>query len=94
MKRVSHLPYLPDFAPSDFYLFGHVKQLLSGYEFADREVLLQVTEAIMRGIEKVILEDVFLSWMERLHQCGSAAEESVKETKFLHEYNFSALVSS
>jgi hypothetical protein len=42
-------------------------------------------EYVLRGIEKVILEDVFLSWMERLHQCSSAAGEYVEETKFVRE---------
>jgi hypothetical protein len=45
------------------------------------------------GIEKVRLEDAFLSWMGRLRQCGSTAGEHVEE-KVLSEYNFSALVSS
>jgi hypothetical protein len=35
MKRASHPPYSPDLAPPDFYVFGPVKQLLRGYEFAD-----------------------------------------------------------
>jgi transposase len=78
MKRVPHLPYSPDLAPSDFYLFGHVKQLLRRYEFADREALLHVIENILKGIKTMILEDVFLSWVERLRQCGSAAGEYVE----------------
>jgi hypothetical protein len=49
---------------------------------------------ILRGIEKVILKDLFLSWMERLCQYGSAAEEYGEQTKLLREWNFSALVSS
>jgi hypothetical protein len=51
---------------------------LRGYEFADREALLYTIEDVLRGMEKVILEDVFLSWMERLCQCGSAAGEYVE----------------
>jgi histone-lysine N-methyltransferase SETMAR len=66
MKRAPHPPYSPDLAPSEFYLFGHVKQLLRGYEFADRETFLHAIEDISTGIEKVMLENVFLSWMERL----------------------------
>jgi hypothetical protein len=94
MKRSPHLPCSPDFVPSDFSLFGHVKQLLRGYEFADREALLHAIEDTLRVVDKVIMEDIFLSWMERLHQFGSAAGESVERTKFLHEYNLSAMVLS
>jgi hypothetical protein len=81
-------------APSDFLLFSHFEQLLKGYEFSGRGALLREIEDILRGIENVILEDVFLSEMERLRQCGSAAAEYVEETKFLCEENCSALVSS
>jgi histone-lysine N-methyltransferase SETMAR len=77
MKRALHPPYSPDLAQSDFHLFGHVKQPLRECEFADREAFLDAIEDILRSIEKVILKDVFLSWMERLRQCGRAAGEYV-----------------
>jgi histone-lysine N-methyltransferase SETMAR len=35
MQRAPHPAYSPDLAPSDFYLFGYVKQFLSGCQFAD-----------------------------------------------------------
>jgi hypothetical protein len=34
VKRAPHPPYSPDLAPSDFYLFGYVKQCLSSCAFA------------------------------------------------------------
>jgi hypothetical protein len=78
MKRALRPSYSPDFAALDFYLFDHVEQLLRGYEFADREALLYAIEDILRGIEKKTLEDVLISWMERLRQYGNAAEEHVE----------------
>jgi hypothetical protein len=48
-------------APSDFLIFGRVEQLLKRYEFYGREALLRAIGDILRGIESVILEDVFLS---------------------------------
>jgi hypothetical protein len=75
MKRALCSPYSPDLSPSYFHLFGHVKKLLRGHEFTDQEALLHAVEDILRGIEKVIMEDVFLSWMERLRQYGNAAGE-------------------
>jgi hypothetical protein len=33
LKSAPHPPYSPDLAPSDFFLFGHVKRLLQGTEF-------------------------------------------------------------
>jgi histone-lysine N-methyltransferase SETMAR len=40
MKRAQNPQYSPDLAPSDFHFFDHVKQVLRGYGFADREALL------------------------------------------------------
>jgi histone-lysine N-methyltransferase SETMAR len=37
MRRVPHPPYSLDLAPSDFYLFDYIKQLLLRCEFTDRD---------------------------------------------------------
>jgi hypothetical protein len=50
MQRKPHPAYSPDLVPSDFYLFGYVKQLLSGCQFADQDSLLQVVSDILVGI--------------------------------------------
>jgi hypothetical protein len=52
MKRAPHPSYSLDLTSSDFYLFSHVKKLLRGYEFADREALLHAIEDILSDIEK------------------------------------------
>jgi hypothetical protein len=59
MKMAPHPAYSPDLASSDFYLFGSVKQLLSGCQFADQHSLLQAVSDILVTIEKVTLESVF-----------------------------------
>jgi hypothetical protein len=78
IKRDPHPLYSQDSAPSDLYLSDHAKQLLRGCEFAGREAVLHATADIFRGIDKVILKDVFFSWMERLRQYGSTAGGCVK----------------
>jgi hypothetical protein len=35
LKMAAHSPYPPGIAPSNFYLFGHIKQQLQGYEFTE-----------------------------------------------------------
>jgi hypothetical protein len=52
MKRASHLPYSPDLAPCDFYLFWHIKGRLAGASFEEPDQLLQVIDAIFQSIEK------------------------------------------
>jgi transposase len=84
MQRAPHPAYSPDLAPFDFYLFGYVKQFLSGYLFADQDSLLQAVSDILAGIEKVTLESVFHNWMERLCSCSATGGEYVESRNFLH----------
>jgi histone-lysine N-methyltransferase SETMAR len=46
MKRAPHPAYSPDLAPSDFNLFGYLKQVLAGQEFPDGEALLGAVNEI------------------------------------------------
>jgi hypothetical protein len=69
MKLTPHPPYSPDLAPSDFYLFGHVKRCLAGLPFDDADRLLATIEGFIEGIEKVTLQAIFLEWMDRLRKC-------------------------
>jgi hypothetical protein len=78
MRRALHPQYSPDLAPSDFSLFGYIKQLLLGCEFTDRDSLFQGVRDILGGIEKATLEGVFCNWMERLHQSSAMDGEYVE----------------
>jgi histone-lysine N-methyltransferase SETMAR len=78
MQMAPHPAYSPDLAPSDFCLFGSVKQLLSECQFADQDSLLQAVSGILMGIEKVTLESVFHNWMERLCQSRATGAEYVE----------------
>jgi histone-lysine N-methyltransferase SETMAR len=78
MQRAPHPAYSPDLAPSDFYLFGSIQQLLSGCQFSDQDSLLQAVSDILVGIEKVTLESVFHNWMERLCQYSANGGEYVE----------------
>ena len=67
MHEVPHLPYSPDIAPCDFWLFRKLKDNLSGREFEDR---LSLGRTIYRYLE-VILKDkyrkTFENWIKRLN---------------------------
>jgi hypothetical protein len=65
MSKVLHPPYSPDLVLFDFYLFGHIQQLLVGQEFPDRVALLDADPDILSGIEKVVLDWAFFASMER-----------------------------
>jgi hypothetical protein len=55
MKRAPHPPYPPDLAPSDFYLFGHVKGCVAGNAFEDADELFGAIQRILGDIKKVTL---------------------------------------
>jgi hypothetical protein len=51
-RHILHIPYSPDPALSDFYLFWYVKRCLAGISFEDVDQLLAVVEGVLEGIEK------------------------------------------
>jgi hypothetical protein len=65
--RVPHPPYSPDIAPSDFYLFGCLKERLLGKEFADEIELKREIMQILGQISKDELLSVFVEWIRRVH---------------------------
>jgi hypothetical protein len=62
-------PYSPDLAPSDFFLFGHVKGKLMEYRAEIPSELLVHIRVILAEIPRETLNAVFLEWMERLQKC-------------------------
>jgi hypothetical protein len=75
MKSTLHPPCSPDLAPSDFYIFGHIKRCLTGLSFEDADQLLAAVEGVLEGIEKVTLQAVFLEWMDRSMKCITTNEK-------------------
>jgi hypothetical protein len=61
-----HLSYSHDLAPSDFFLFGHVKQSLAGMIFASRHELFEAILSVVMKIPIETLHRVFDHWLERL----------------------------
>jgi hypothetical protein len=66
LQLAPHPPYSPDLAPSDFFLFGYVKERLKGMAFPSCEELLDAIGEVVTGIDSETLTTVFEHWMERL----------------------------
>jgi hypothetical protein len=66
LKRLPHPTSLPDLSPSDFYLFGKMKNALNGREISDEIDLLEVVTEILIGISHDELRAVFRNWIERV----------------------------
>jgi histone-lysine N-methyltransferase SETMAR len=66
LRLALHPSYSPDLAPSDFFLFGYVKECLKGIVFPSYEELLDAIGEVVTGIESETLTAVFEHWMETL----------------------------
>lgn len=68
MKRAPHPAYSPDVAPSDFHLFGFIKNELKGRKFDSVESLFEAILEILSKIPKETLKRVFIEWQARLQK--------------------------
>ena len=61
-----HPAYSPDVAPSDFFLFGYLKDRLQGATFQCSDELLRAITDLIASIPQETLDRVFDEWMHRL----------------------------
>jgi histone-lysine N-methyltransferase SETMAR len=66
LQLIPQPPYSPDLSPSDFFLFGFVKNQLRGKKCKNEESLLTEIGKIMDGISKERRIRVFQDWVWRL----------------------------
>jgi hypothetical protein len=62
---VPHPPYSPDLAPSDFWLFGHVKTSLVSQTFDESGQLPEEITEFLYEIQPPEVVAVFSHWIER-----------------------------
>jgi hypothetical protein len=65
-ERLSHPAYSPDLAPSNFFLFGYLKEKLTDYNCETREQLKEAIIEIFNEIPQDALVSVFMLCMKRL----------------------------
>ena len=86
-ELLSHPPYSPDLAPSDFHLFRHLKESLRGRAFEDDEdVTMAVNEWIEERDENFFLEGV-KTLEQRWKMCVALRGNYVK--KHLNDFDVS-----
>lgn len=76
-KTLAHPPYSPDLAPSDFFLFGTLKWMLSGKSFSNQEALLAQLGACMEEISSDTFSKVYTEWIERATKVGEGDGEYI-----------------
>ena len=62
-----HPPYLPDLAPSDFWLFNYIKTRVTDHTSA-QSLMNEITK-ICLSIPKEELKKTFDRWVERMEMC-------------------------
>jgi hypothetical protein len=62
--------YSPDVAPSDFFLFPKIKEILKG-----RHDIRSNTTAALKAITQNQLQNCFEGWTRRWHQCIASQRE-------------------
>jgi hypothetical protein len=74
MKPAPYQPYSPDLAPFDFFLFGHVKGKLMGYQAGSAAKLLVRIQVILAEIPWEALNTVFSSGCSDCKSVSTAME--------------------
>jgi hypothetical protein len=64
-----HPPDSPDLVPSDFFLFGYLKEKILGLEFESSEALLAWINAEFERTRRGTLEGFFECWIIRVQKC-------------------------
>jgi hypothetical protein len=64
--RLLHPPYSPDLAPSNLWLFGHMKAALAGQQVPKPEGFLTDIQGFLSEIQRSELGLIFHHWMERV----------------------------
>jgi hypothetical protein len=62
-RRMEHPPYRPHLAPSDFFLFGAMKQVFAGQHFDAIDYLFIGVEGFMGGYSADFLQALFQEWV-------------------------------
>ena len=66
---LEHPAYSPDLAPSDFFLFPKIKELLKGRHFDDIDNIRSNTTAALKAIPQNYFQNCFEKCTRRWHRC-------------------------
>ena len=72
---LEHPVYSPDLAPSDFFLFPKIKEILKGRHFDDNDDIRINTAAGLNAIPQNQLQNCFEGWTRRWHRCVASLRE-------------------
>ena len=72
---LEHPAYSPDLAPSDFFLFPMLKEILKGRHFDDIHDIRSNTKTALKTIPQKHFQNCFEGWTRRWHGCIASQGE-------------------
>jgi len=66
---LEHPAFSPDLAPSDFFLFSKIKEILNERHFDDIDDIRSNTTAVLKAITQNHFQSCFEGWTRRWHGC-------------------------
>jgi len=75
ITMLEHPACSPDLAPSDFFLFLKVKEILKGRHFDDIDDIRSNTMAALKAIPQNQFQNCFEGWTRHWHQCIASQGE-------------------
>jgi len=72
---LEHPAYSPDLAPSDFFLFPKIKEILKGRYFDDTDGITRNTMAALKAIPQNHFQHCLEGWTRRWHWCTASQGE-------------------
>jgi len=78
-QLVSHPPYSPDLAPSDYYLFPNLKKWLAGKRFYSNEEVIAETSGYFSDLDKSYYSERINKLEQRWTKCISLKGDYVKK---------------
>jgi len=72
---LEHPAYSLDLAPSDFFLFSKIKEILKGRHLDDTDDIRSNTTAALKAIPQNQFQNCFERWTRRWHWCIASQGE-------------------
>jgi hypothetical protein len=76
---LKHPPYIPDLAPSDFHLFGPMKEHLWGQKFADDDEVMETVQSWLKVTPKSFFLEGIRKLVDRWTKCVAKQGDYVEK---------------
>jgi len=76
---LKHPPYSPDLAPSDFHLFGPMKEHLRGHKFADDNEVMEAVQSWLKATPKSLFLEGIRKLVDRGAKCVAKQGDYVEK---------------